>query len=371
MRLAYYAPLKSPDHAEPSGDRAMARALLLALAAGGHDVRLASTFRSRSAVPDDDRREALQAGARTEVERLSRQWREAADGWHPEAWFTYHLYYKAPDWIGPELCRRLMIPYVTAEASYAGKRDRDAWAPWQRDAAAAIRQATINFCLTAQDRAGLEQIAGRLGRLVDLPPFIETVAETGEAAGRLRNAVPVLAAVGMMRAGVKIDSYRMLAAALGMLLDAGWRLHIIGDGPARDEVVAAFSAIPPERIAWAGALAPAEVRRRLAAADVYLWPGFGEAYGMAYLEAQAAGLPVVAQRTGGITSVVRDGETGFLTGLGDQAAYAAAVRRLLSDDALRARMGRAAARFVREERTVAAAAKVLDAGLASLGGSRR
>src|SRR3546814_1683340 len=40
----------------------------------------------------------------------------------PQLWFTYHLYYKAPDWIGPKVARALRIPYVVAEASVAYKR---------------------------------------------------------------------------------------------------------------------------------------------------------------------------------------------------------------------------------------------------------
>ena len=40
----------------------------------------------------------------------------------PDLWFTYHLYYKAPDWLGPRVAEALSIPYVVAEASVAGTR---------------------------------------------------------------------------------------------------------------------------------------------------------------------------------------------------------------------------------------------------------
>ena len=49
MRVAFYAPLKPPDHPTPSGDRRMARLLMEALRAGGHVPVLASRFRSRYA----------------------------------------------------------------------------------------------------------------------------------------------------------------------------------------------------------------------------------------------------------------------------------------------------------------------------------
>ena len=60
---------------------------------------------------------------------------------------------------------------------------------------------------------------------------------------------------------------------------------------------------------------------------------------MALLEAQAAGLPVVAGRSGGVPSVVADGETGLLAPEGDAAAFAEAVGALLADPERRARDG--------------------------------
>ena len=66
-----------------------------------------------------------------------------------------------------------------------------------------------------------------------------------------------------------------------------------------------------------------------------VWPAINESYGMAMLEAQAAGLPVVAGRTGGVPDVVRDGETGDLCAIGDARAFADAVALLLTDPARR------------------------------------
>ena len=169
-----------------------------------------------------------------------------------------------------------------------------------------------------------------------------------------------LIAVAMMRPGDKMDSYRMLARALEQLADLPWNLTIVGDGPCRAEVEAEFAAIPPERIDWTGQLDPAGVASAVAGASIYVWPGCGEAFGLAYLEAQAAGLPVVAQHTAGVPEVVWNGETGTLTSDGDVEAYASAIRRLLSDRALRTKMGTAAAHLVAKNRSLEAAAARLD-----------
>jgi len=103
-----------------------------------------------------------------------------------------------------------------------------------------------------------------------------------------------------------------------------------------------------------------------AAADLYLWPAINEAYGMALLEAQAAGLPVVAGRTGGVPAVVADGVTGLLTPIGDATAFAASVGQLLDDEAERARLGTAAACRIASHHDERAAARALAAALRTL-----
>jgi len=105
-----------------------------------------------------------------------------------------------------------------------------------------------------------------------------------------------------------------------------------------------------------GEVEPAAVPDVLYGGGIYVWPGYGEAYGVAYLEAQAAGLPVVAQHIAGVPEVVRAGQTGFLTPPGDVAAFAAAIARLLADNDERTTMAAQARRFVLEERSLGGAA---------------
>ncbi len=52
----------------------------------------------------------------------------AAGAHHPERfdlWFTYHCYYRKPDWLGPAVTKALGLPYVIAEASHAPRRTQD------------------------------------------------------------------------------------------------------------------------------------------------------------------------------------------------------------------------------------------------------
>ena len=350
MKIAFYAPLKSPDHPVPSGDRLMARMLIAALRIGGHEVAIASDLRSFMAKPSDQDFRELELAAETETARLRTLWQSEGV---PDLWFCYHPYYKAPDFLGPGLAVEFSIPYATAEASYSMRRNEGVRAIAQRHVLAGISQAAVNICLTRRDRDGLLEAApscrhAMLAPFIDAAPFIES-KPSADAPCRL-------VVVAMMRSGDKMNSYRMLAKALTRVADAAWTLTIVGDGPCRDEVMGAFATLPPERLMWLGEKDAADLPDILASTDLYVWPGCGEAYGLAYLEAQAAGLPVVAQRTAGVPEVVRDGETGLLTRDGDIGAYAAAMRDLIEDPAGRKRLGAAARRFVHEERSFPAAA---------------
>src|SRR6266508_2910642 len=80
----------------------------------------------------------------------------------------------------------------------------------------------------------------------------------------------------------------------------------------------------------------------LCAADILLLPSEQESFGLAALEAMAVKVPVIASRVGGIPEVVDDGETGFLSPVGDVDKMADDAVHLLTDANLRREMGRRA-----------------------------
>jgi len=377
MQIAFYAPMKPPDHPVPSGDRRMARLLMAALREAGHRVGLASRFRSYDGTGDPRRQAALRAAGGAAAAALIEGYRGVAQP-RPQLWFTYHLYHKAPDWLGATVAAALSIPYVVAEASHAPKRAGGPWDLGHRAAAVQIAAADAVLCLTRLDLDCVAPLVQAPSRLHHLPPFIDDAAVTGAAgcgAARRRAlseehgldvASPWLIAVGMMREGDKLESYRRLGDALERLAGRGWHLLVVGDGPARAAVEMALSSVRG-RTTFLGALAPERLSGTLAAADLCVWPAAGEAYGMALLEAQAAGLPVVAGAERGVPDLVRDGETGLLCPPADVEAFAAAVARLLDDSGLRQSLGRRARELVRSERSLGAAARRLDTIIRGLG----
>ncbi len=365
MRIGFYAPLKAPDHPVPSGDRQMARLLLAALHAAGHEVVLLSDFRGYLRIPNPEGLQRRAEAAGREVEALASRWTNRETP--PDLLFAYHLYYKAPDLVAHPLAVRFALPYVTAEASHAAKRADGRWREGHAAVERAVADAAVNFCFTANDRGGLADIAAA-SSLIDLPPFIDAhgfAPRFPRAPGQ-----PVeLVTVAMMRAGDKAASYDFLAAALARLAHLEWRITLVGDGPARPSVEASFAGVPPGRVRWLGAQSATGVADLLRGADLFVWPGFNEAFGLSYLEAQACGLPVLAVTGEGTPSVVQHGRTGLLT-VNSLDAYVEALERLIRDTLLRERLGAEAMRFVQTERTVSLASARLDAGLRQAVGQR-
>ena len=370
MNIAFYAPLKPPDHPRPSGDRRIARLLVRALTAKGHNVQVASRFRSREARGDGDRQRRLATIGRRLAERYVRQVLNRSITSRPQLWFSYHLYYKAPDWLGPVVSKLLKIPYVVAEASYAPKRDRAPWRMVHHAIGAAIGHAQAIVTLNSDDVGCLLPLLDkRTERIHRLKPFIDIDAMSMPAPGErckrelaarttLDPSVPWLISAGMMRAGDKLASYKLLAESLEHLKQHQWQLVVLGDGEARADVQRAFGSLAG-RVHFAGVCDAPQVARWLSGSDLYVWPAVNEAFGMAFLEAQACGLPVVAGRTRGVPDVVCDDGSGFLTELRAE-AFANGVERLLLDPALRWRMGQFAHSYARNTHDINPASEQLD-----------
>ncbi len=366
--VAFYAPLKSPDHPFPSGDRTMARLLVKALGKAGYAPVLASELRTHDKAGEPAAQERLKRESEDTASRLVAHYRALPERSRPGFWFTYHVYYKAPDWIGPRVADALGIPYVIAEGSRAAKRAGGPWALAHQGAEAALDRADAIFVMTAQDREALEATHPPGQILADLPPFLDVEEwRSGEpSADAPSGDGPRLLTVAMMREGDKLASYRILAASLERVQHLPWVLDIVGDGDARDEVSRLFAPFG-RRVQFHGQVeSRASLRRLYQRADLFVWPAVNEAYGMVLLEAQLFGCPVVAGAYGGVASVVKHDETGLLCEAGDPAAFAGAVSALLTDPLRRNQFGAAARDFVTRERDLDRAAFRLHTVLAPL-----
>jgi L-malate glycosyltransferase len=136
-----------------------------------------------------------------------------------------------------------------------------------------------------------------------------------------------------------VDCVEILSRVLKKGIAA--RLVMVGDGSERTNVEHRARCLGVEDKCIFVGKQP-KIVDYLSAADVLLLPSEQESFGLAALEAMACEVPVIASRVGGIPEVVTDGETGYLSEVGDIEKMSDDAGRLLSDQALRSEMGRCA-----------------------------
>jgi len=114
-----------------------------------------------------------------------------------------------------------------------------------------------------------------------------------------------------------------------------FHLVIVGDGPDRGrlETIVRSTGLT-EHVSFLGALPHREVLRYMAACDVFVLPSWRETFGLVYLEAMAAGKPVIGVREQGIDGIIEEGKTGFLVAPRSIHELAGALWQLLSDSDL-------------------------------------
>ena len=160
------------------------------------------------------------------------------------------------------------------------------------------------------------------------PEFFE---KFGEHNGEIR-----LLYVGRISREKDLD---LLAAAYRRLRDEGLpvQLFVVGHGPYSE----AFAKSLPEAI-FTGYLTGNELAAAYASADIFVFPSTTDTFGNVILEAQACGLPVVVSDSGGPKELVQDTANGLITKSHDEEDFARAIRALVTNPALRERMGKSA-----------------------------
>jgi glycosyltransferase involved in cell wall biosynthesis len=149
-----------------------------------------------------------------------------------------------------------------------------------------------------------------------------------------------------------------------------FRLLISGIGPTYDETAARITALGLVGHAeMTGYVDYADVPAVYHRADIFVSPTYAEGFSNTILEAMASGLGVVSCRSVGVVDCIRDGENGLLTDPGDVPALTAALRRVLTDPALRARLAAAGLEECRRVYSWGAVGRQIMAVYAALAGA--
>ncbi len=125
---------------------------------------------------------------------------------------------------------------------------------------------------------------------------------------------------------------------------------IVGNGPLKNRLVADVEAFGlADNFVFIGDVSENDLTELYSCVGVFAFPSIQEGQGIALLEAQSSGVPVVAFDVSGVAEAVRDGETGLLVKPGSSGELAEAVLKLLSDERLRLKMGAKGREFVSRE----------------------
>ncbi|MEN8200402.1 MAG: glycosyltransferase family 4 protein [Thermodesulfobacteriota bacterium] len=350
MRICFYAPFKPLGHPHPSGDLIIGTGLHDFLVSRGHELLVASDLRSRWIYWKPWRWWEI-VKERFMVARKIR-------AFSPDIWLTYHSYYKAPDLLGPGLCRKFHLPYSIFQGIYSTKQKRSLkGAPGFYLNRKALLQAGHLYSNREIDLENLKRIVPN-ERLSYIRPgiFPEQFQGNEEAGREKRNEwgvgeEPLILSAAMFRPDVKTEGLSWMIKTLGGLAeqDIPFKLVIAGDGSEREKLVSLANHYLPGRVLFIGRVNREKMYQFYSAGDLFAFPGIRESLGMVFLEAQSCGLPVVAFDNGGIPEVVQRGKTGLLTKPFDEKDFCRGLTSLLQDPEQRQIMGTTAAKHVRSQ----------------------
>ena len=184
--------------------------------------------------------------------------------------------------------------------------------------------------------------AGRVHRIYNGLDF----SEFGRA--DFSSVPPLIVAVGRL---IPKKGFSDLIRACELLAEHGksFRCEIIGEGLIENELRGQIDELClQDKVVLTGAKPQSQLRRRLAAANVFVLPSVIDPEGgmdnlpTVIMEAMATGLPVVSTNIGGIPEMVIENETGFLVQPGDAVAMADAINKIVGDASMARRLGQSA-----------------------------
>jgi phosphatidylinositol alpha-1,6-mannosyltransferase len=216
-----------------------------------------------------------------------------------------------------------------------------------RLAAFAVAHADVGIAVSAYTASLVTTTGAVSANLKVIPPGVDLPRESSGASAR-RPTVLTIAQLIYAYKGHDVLAQALVRVRVAVP-DVEW--VIIGDGPLRSSLEGLVTSYGlAETTRFLGEVSDAERDCWLRQADVFAMPSRlpGEGFGIAYLEANAHGMPVVAANVGGPVDAVADGVSGLLVDPTDSAAVADAVTRLLLDHDFARRLGRNGAERARQ-----------------------
>ena len=237
------------------------------------------------------------------------------------------------------------IPYIVSlrGGDVPGFRPYD-FRVYHRLIAPFLRVIWRNASAVVANSRGLRQLATTFDSHFEIPVIPNGIdLDTYKSAGR-DWSFPRLLSAGRIVHQKGLD---LAMRALGGLKELNWEWRIAGDGPQMSGLQSLAKELGvDDRVHFLGWQSREQLMKCYGQANVFLFPSRHEGMPNAMLEAMASGLPVIASCIAGNEELVIDGETGFLVPSEDVQVLQSALKKLLSDPALREKMGRASRQHV-------------------------
>lgn len=213
---------------------------------------------------------------------------------------------------------------------------------------AADSVASTSMCMAEQTRF----IAPKLSDIAITPFGVDTAyydSLTTSLANRDSTAPITIGTVKSLAPKYGIDTlikaFKILLESLSQThpeIERHLRLRLVGEGPQELELKTLTKQLDiSEKVEFVGRVASSKVPSELEKLDIYVALSRQESFGVAIIEAGAAGRPVVVSDAGGLPEVVLDGRTGIVVSKEDPKAAADAVSKLVLERDLRIQMGAA------------------------------
>jgi glycosyltransferase involved in cell wall biosynthesis len=354
VRIIVFEPWDPAPDPPPFGESRLLSGIEAALRSCDHEViRLAG----RSA--------ASGATFAEEAARLVAAYRSDAP---PDIWLSCLVSNESVDGLGPTVSAAVGIPYVLVQPRVGD------------DSGGAIRDACAGadgIIIFSSGRAGSirRYLTERPERLVTLRPFVDIRRLAGGMLSkpnrratwatklRLPGETPWIIAAGPMTTERHLASFQTVARAMSPLSNLPWNLVVAGSGSQSEVVADLFRHLPRARYRQVPMATGDELFALLLAGDLFLWPSVDEDYAITALEAQAAGLAVVAAKSSGMLDVVAHDRTGMLVKTGNIPSISNAVSFLLRHPEFRRSYAQRGPEWVAKNFDLRAVARELDATL--------
>ncbi|MCO5175545.1 MAG: glycosyltransferase family 4 protein [Thermomicrobiales bacterium] len=234
---------------------------------------------------------------------------------------------------------RIVIPFVHLGGDNDPVARRYVTMPHQ---VAVLRAAHAVLTMTEQERDFIASLDVAESRIVVTGAGADADKVTGGDGGRIRTSLDLDGfVVGSLGPPSPEKGTPDLVRAVAALRREGRNVHLVLAGPPLSHFSSWFDSLSPEDrdgIHLLGYIDADARRDLLAGIDAFALPSRTESFGIVYLEAWLNQKPVIAARAGAVPELVRDNETGMLVPFGDPESIAVAIRRLMDDDGVAARL---------------------------------